>query len=190
MHAVRNKRVLVLLLGILVLSIVGVSILGQSQQVTVQPAPDKPGNTTTAGPTTGTGNLVVKDNLAPEVRFGTASTIDYVDSNYAGTYGSVVNFANMQSADSSYATLSEQAIQFTLLEYKNVWTPWPGTGWQELNSPDGHTDFEYLSTGGYDGATYAAVFGDPETIRLKSGILQSPVYDMYMVWSGFASPST
>jgi len=180
-HAVRNKRVLVLLVGILVLSVVGASILGQSQQAAVQPIADEPSNTTTAGPNTGTGGIMVMDNVAPEMRFGTASTADFVDSNYAGNYGTVVNFENMQSADSSYATLNEQATEFTLLEYKNVWTPWPGTGWQEVSSPEGRTDFQYMSTGGYDGATYAGVVGDPEVQAPKSGILQSPVYNMYGV---------
>jgi len=167
----------VLFVGILVLSVIGISLLNHSRQAAIVPQADNPSNMTER-PDDSTGDLIVKGNVAPVVKFGTAATLDYVDSNYDSTYGTVVNFANMQSADSTYATLSEEATTFTQLEYKNVWTPWPGTGWSEQSSPEGHTDFEYMSTGGYDGTTYAGVSADPDMTEPKSGILRSPVYNM------------
>ncbi|MHA1740529.1 MAG: hypothetical protein ACTSVD_00370, partial [Candidatus Thorarchaeota archaeon] len=133
-HAATSKRVLVLFVGILVLSVIGISLLNHSRQAAIVPQADNPSNMTER-PDDSTGDLIVKGNVAPVVKFGTAATLDYVDSNYDSTYGTVVNFANMQSADSTYATLSEEATTFTQLEYKNVWTPWPGTGWSEQSSP-------------------------------------------------------
>ncbi|MGQ4872129.1 MAG: hypothetical protein ACP6IT_09895, partial [Candidatus Thorarchaeota archaeon] len=169
-------------MGILLLSVIGISMMIEPQQAARMLQSDESDNTVTAEPTTGTGGPAVKDDMVPEIRFSTASTIDYVDSNYAGNYGTVVNFANMQSADSSYATLNEQATQYTLLEYRYSWTSWPGPGWLEVSSPEGRKDFEYVSVGGHgDDSTYAGVLGEPDTQQDKSGILQSPVYDMYGV---------
>ncbi len=120
------------------------------------------------------------DEMTTTPNFELATDSYYVQS-YTATYGSITDFANMQSSSSDYATLREGSTDYTTLEYRTNWVSpsWPPTGWTEVTDENGNQDFYWYTSNPKEGSNYAGVVGGNN--EYTSGILRSPTYNMFNV---------